>query len=398
MGQTLQVKLERNLTLSMLYQGAFFLLFMQPIVIFYYQTKGITVAEFFYLQPIFSVALVFFALFCGHLSDTWGRCKCLTLSAVAQIMANGGAYFAESVWELIPSSLLFALSVALFKSAQDAMLFDTLVSLDRANEHKKLLGRNQSFGHYCLGVSSAVAGVVYSFNIQGPLVLSVCSGFLCLCLGVLLTDPPRHKEIGKKNPLTEMASVVKYIAKGHHELKWIILFSSVVSVACLKGFWTIQPLALELGASVILVGFISAFCRFISGFSAQMTHKFEDKIKLDTLFKAVIVLGVCSFVFASFSESLKLFAFAPLLLIFISSGVSGVVNGDLVQNRVSSNIRGKVLSVEMIVQRMLFSILTPIFGYFVGAISLQFAMISIAIYLGVLGVLCYVMLKKTGTL
>lgn len=392
-----QSKLEKNLLLTPFIQGIYYLLFMQPIIIFYYQSKGITIAEFFYLQPVFSISIIFFGLFCGHLSDVWGRKKSLILSSIMQITAVILVIFADNIWQMVPATFCFALSFSLFKSTLDAMLFDTLSCLNREQEHKKILGKSVSTGQYFLAISAILSGFMFTLHVEAPAFASIVSGSIFLTLTLFLTEPPRHQEVQKTNPLKDIAQVMAYILKGHHELKWLILFMAVISVSCLKGFWTIQPLAMELGVSVILVGVISSFYRFVAGLSSQMAHKIEHKVKLATLYKLVLACSALSFFCASFSDTLKIFAFVPLLLIFMADGFHRVIATDLIQQRTTAKIRGKVLAVEMIVQRFFFSVITPIFGYIVGAISLQWAMIFIASYTVVLGGTSYIMLKKART-
>lgn len=392
-----QTALEQNIKSLTFLQAGYFALFMQPILIFYYQTKGLSIADFFYLQPIFSITMLLSVAPLGYMGDQIGRKKMLILATVLQFLGAINVLMAENIWHLIPAGIIFGISTAALVGSNDALLYDTLIALKREKEHKKHLGKIKAFGQYSLAIAAIASGFLFEWDEDAPAYASCTVSFITIIFALMLTEPKRKKKKKKDSPLKEITKVVKYTLHGHSELKWIILFTTVISVASIKGFWLLQPLFQSIGMPVILIGIISACFRMLTGISSQLTHRIEKYIQVKQLMAVLIVLVIINYTVGSV-ESLGWWIAIPLSLVFISEGISRVINHDLIQQRVSSDIRGTVVSVESMIQRLQFAIITPLFGYAVDAVTLQFAMICMAIFVMIGAGLAYTMLTEKKTI
>ena len=384
--------LERNIWLLPWFTFSGMLMFAQSIVILYFQSKGLTVADFFLMQPLFSILVILLQVPASYLSDRKKRYLLIRCGTVFSLLGTLIVWQGQTFWQLIWYQLMFSMAFSLTSSSKGALLFESLQALGRENEHKKHLGRMRAYGAYGAGVAGVTGGFFYQYHPDIPAILASIACVVTISLSLFLKDAPRKKRKTTVHPLTDIARVVKYTLHGHPNLKWIIFYAAILTTAMLKGFWVIQPQLSDVGTSAFIIGCAGAAYRFLNGLSGQLTHRLEKWISPQSLTLVATLFAGANYLIGSLEFTMWLL---PILwLAAIGHGITQIITHDMIQARVASDIRATVISVESMLNRFMFALTTPLFALAINAVNFQFAMICMGSVILVGAFVCYVMMIK----
>ncbi|MBU2098530.1 MAG: MFS transporter, partial [Gammaproteobacteria bacterium] len=97
----MESKLRRNI--KVIYALAFFHTFMLivPVLVPFFQSKGLTLAEVFYLQAVYAAAIVLLEAPSGYFADVMGRRLALIIGSAAHGLGYLWLNFADDFFGLI---------------------------------------------------------------------------------------------------------------------------------------------------------------------------------------------------------------------------------------------------------------------------------------------------------
>ncbi|MFT7433177.1 MAG: MFS family permease [Alphaproteobacteria bacterium] len=380
-------------------------LYVQPVLILYYGTKGLTLSDFFLIQPIFSLTTFFLQVPCGYLSDKWKRVNVMRLGIVFTVMGTYWMFFAEGIFQLAFVPFFFACGFSLSSSSYGAIVYDSLLSLKRADEFPKVIGQLNAIGRYALAFSALFSGLFYSYYIHLPVFVQMVSMFFYTYFTWQVMEPQRKKQAVGYNHMHMIAQTIKYVLYKHVDLKWVILILCVIAVANTKAYWVIQPLVSDIEnftmnlyfvkfeiQSTYLLGLAAAITFTLSGVAAQLTHKIEHVICAKKLLLFAAICSFTSYAFAGLSSGLLMPIF--LLGAFVAFGVAQVVTQTMINERVTSDIRATTLAITSSTNGLIFSIVTPVFAWGINAVSINFAMLCMGIYIAIATLTAWFFIKK----
>ena len=97
----MQKKLQRNI--KIIYRLAFFYNFIVnvPVIAPFFMAKELSLADIFYLQTVFAVAIVVLEAPSGYLADVFGRKTALAIGSIIHELAYFYLTFADDLTSLI---------------------------------------------------------------------------------------------------------------------------------------------------------------------------------------------------------------------------------------------------------------------------------------------------------
>jgi len=154
-----------------------------PIVILLYQSKGITVGDFFMIQGIFRIAGFLFEIPSGYLSDTFSRKKILLLGGTVWFLAIAGLFWAYGFWQIAMCEMGLGLSSALFSGTKEAYAYDLLKRMNREKDFLKENGSITTFSQSALFIAVLLGGALYPIIGDWIVAIEAAVAFLgVLCL------------------------------------------------------------------------------------------------------------------------------------------------------------------------------------------------------------------------
>ncbi len=188
----------------------------------------------------------------------------------------------------------------------------------------------------------------------------------------MLIEPIRHKKLVKMK-FVDVLNIVKYALHDNYELKWNIIFSSVIGASTLTMAWFVQPYFELILLPVSLFGVLWTILNLTVGFSAMIAHKIEMKLKQIKIMIGITIL--IPFGYIILSRINALWGIGILFIFYIVRGIATPILKDYINQLCNSDIRATVLSVRNFVIRIFFAIIGPIVGWYTDHFSLQAALL-----------------------
>ncbi len=346
-------------------------LFLSPILILFFNDKGVSAGDFFLIQGLFYFAIVALEIPSGYIADLFSR---KSVSLFGLLSAGIGYSFwivGDGFWWLLFGQMFLAVSAAVLSGTTEAYLYDLLKRDNRQNEFHKLMANFHAFSNAGLLISALSGGFIYYFmggNV--PLYFTVASMVVAMIVLAFMPDVPEAKRQQQQgiSKLQDILNISKK-ALSNNEIKWLILFAGFFSALSMILMWGLQSVMIAKEIPVYLFSVIygiNGFVRMILSFGAG---KLFEKIKLSgVLFVLMVVTGI-----GCLGASLSDYAFGHLVyvclfLMMLGSGsivLAKVVTSTLVNHRIASDERATVLSVKSMVSRVMIGLgmvlLKPLF-------------------------------------
>ncbi len=384
--------LEANIWKMYLLKTLRWFLLLIPILVLFFQENGLTMKEIMLLQSAFSVGLFVFEIPSGYFADVIGRRHSLIIGSVISSMAFGWYCFADSFWGFLGVEMLLGLGSSFISGTDSAIIYDTLIQLDREQDYAQIEGRMLSISSMSEGVASIVGGLLAMISLRTPLYYEAALMLLTIPLSLSFIEPERRKFEAKQGNLYGIFQIVRFALHEDIEVKWLIIYSSLTGASTLTMVWFIQPYFTQVDLPLGLFGVVWATLQFSVSFFALYAHRLEKKLGRRTSLVSLIFLSVLGYALvATFSS---LWAIGFLVIFYFIRGFSNPIFRTYINRLVTSDRRATVLSVKSLVGRSIFAVIGPFIGWTMDLYSLSTALfIAGGIYL-VFGILCVVVLHK----
>ena len=385
-----------NLWKLLAMQACRWFLLLMPVLNLFYAENGLSLQDVFVVQAFFSICVILFEVPSGYFSDRLGRRRSLLIGSIAGAVGFGVYAFATALPHFFLAQFLIAIGASFLSGTDTAMLYDTLLQLGREGEFQKVAGRYGSIGNFSEGTAALVGGSLALISLRTPLYGQAVLMFCIIPLAWSLVEPQRTRLQASESSFRSVLRIVRYALHGHAEVKWLILYSSLVGTSTLTIVWFVQPYLVAADLPLVWFGVAWAVLQFSVGFFALIAYRIEAMIGRSSALVSLILLA--SGGYFALSQVQALWAAPLLLLLYFVRGINGPVLGDYINRCVSSDIRATVLSVKALVGRMRFVALGPTAGWISDAYGLGHAFAFCgAVFFG-FGLLFLLFLWRNGVL
>ncbi len=372
-----------------------FMLFM-PIVVLFYEDNGLAMRHVFLLQSIYSVSIVILEIPSGYFADALGRKSTLVIGTIMGFLGFLTYSFSYGFVGFLVAEIILGIGQSLISGADSAMLYDTLQETGKKEQYIKFEGRMVSMGNFAEAIAGVLGGLLAGLSLRYPYYAQTLVSFIGIPAAIILIEPKKHREVIKLK-FNDILKIVKYALYDHKELKWNIIFSSVIGAATLTMAWFVQPYFEMIALPVTLFGIFWTMLNLTVGVSAIFAHKIEYKLKQPKTLLWITILIPAGYI--AISRIQALWGIGVLFIFYFVRGVATPILKDYINKLCDSNIRATVLSVRNFVIRIFFAIIGPLVGWHTDTFSLQAALLlSGIIFLMLAGLTLIIYLKNRAML
>lgn len=368
-----------------------FMLIM-PIVVLFFQSIGLDMQEILILQAVFSVCIVLFEVPSGYFADRVGRKTSIILGIVFGFGGLLTYCFSYGFWGVLLGEIILAIGASFISGSDSAMIYDTLLALDKSNDYTRIEGRYSSLGNFSEGVAAILGGVLATVFLRLPLYIYTGVMFLALPFAISLTEPPRHTAHKSISSIKHILQIVKFALIEHTEIKWLILYSALIGASTLTMVWFIQPYFKLVGLPLEWFGVAWAILQFSVGIFAWFAASLEKFLGRKKSLISLIFLNCIAFVLIGVFQ--QLWAISFIFIFYFVRGFSTPVIKDYINKLTTSDKRATVLSVKNMVGRLMFAVVGPFIGWANDMYSLRIAMLLSAGIFFVFGLFFIIMMAK----
>ena len=395
-GCTRAAGLEANLWKLYAIQACRWFLLLMPVLVLFYQENGLSLQEVFYIQAFYSVCIILFEVPSGYFADRLGRKRSLVIGTILGAAGFWVYAFSLALSHFLLAQFLIALGASFISGSDSALLYDTLIYLERRHEYQKAAGRLSSTANFSEGIAALLGGALALISLRTPLYGQAVLALAAIPLAGSLVEPPRKTAETPGNSFRAVIHIVRYALHGHAEIKWLILYSSLVGTSTFTIVWLVQPYLTAIELPLAWFGVAWAVLQFSVGFFAVNAYRIEAFLGRRRSLVSLILLSSVGYVMLSQFQALWAVVF--LFVFYLVRGINGPVMNDYINRCVDSDIRATVLSVKSLVGRLMFTLLGPAVGWVSDTYSLSAAFLICGVVFFVFGVVFLLFLHKNEVL
>lgn len=350
------------------------MVFFGPFIILFYQSRGLSLTEGMLLQSIYAIGVVILEVPTGVIADIYGKRKSLIVGALAFVIALICYYFSHSFWQFALSELIAALGMSFISGADSAFIHETLKSLGREGEYKKIEGRARGLMQAGNAVGEVLSGFVASISLAFTFLASAAGVFIAFLVSVTFSKPPvklaREEQVDYKKVITESYRVIKT----NRKILWLTLFFALFNGMIWPTNFISQPYLQDVGVPILYFGFIFAAMSAISAVVSSYTHTYDQLAgKYRFLIPTVVTAGAL-FLLGAIP---RVYIFPVWIVFNLFAMLTYTLVSDTVLSIVSSSQASTVLSFQNLARRGIYAVCGPVIGFLIDRMGLH---ITLEIY------------------
>ena len=230
------MEMKRNITLFYVVRALFLPFFWLPILYFYLtQIKGFSIPQTTFLLSLQELLLIFLEVPTGVIADKISRKFSISLGYAITSIPFALFPFFSNFYIFILLFGIKAVGKALVSGADSAILYDSLVELNKTAEYKKITTRA---GAWTMGIASTamfLGGVMgerglYNLTLWLPLPLQLIGA----AAAIYMIEPEvsrRAQAIQSENYLTHIAGAAKSVIRSRQVLVPALVFAVIEGTA-----------------------------------------------------------------------------------------------------------------------------------------------------------------------
>jgi MFS family permease len=352
--------LERNVakTLGL----AFFQVFLviMPIVVPFFQSKGLSMQEIFTLQALFAAVVLISEVPSGYAADVFGRKVTLIAGAVLAGVGHTILVFADGFLGLALFEIALAVASSLISGADLALLYDTEAAVGRKDKQRELVGRLYSVQTISEALAAVVCSLLMLASMETVVYVQALVGWIPLLLAVRLVEPP-SKRLEKAGTLHHMAHICRHLMKHSAVLRLTFLALCIWSLTTFYAVWLIQQLWQEQSIDLKWFGYLWAVLTTLSALAGRWAHVVEARLGTSAVLVLMGLLPALGYLGLDLLGPVG--AFVASATFFVARGVGIVILREAFNRRVPSEYRGTANSLASFGFRGAFVITGPWVGY-----------------------------------
>ena len=361
--------MHKNIPKLYIIQAFRWFLLLMPVFVLFYEENGLDLQDVFIVQAFYSVCVILFEVPSGYFADRLGRKRSILIGACFAAAGFTTYAFSYSLGEFLFVQFLLAIGASFVSGSDTALLYDTLIQLERSREYQRIAGRLASISNFSEGIAGILGGFLAIISLRTPLYVQACLALLVIPIIATLKEPDRQTGNHSDNSFRAIGRIVHYALHGHAEVKWLILYSSLIGTSTLTIVWFVQPYLQAVDLPLAWFGISWAVLQFSIGIFAINAYRIETFLgRRISLISLILLASLGYFLLSQFQA---MWALPFLFIFYLVRGINGPVLNDYINRVVSSDIRATVMSVKSLVGRLMFTILGPIVGWVSDTYSLS---------------------------
>jgi MFS family permease len=337
-----------------------------PTVVLFLLDSGFTLTQYALVDTVWYVATLVFEVPTGVITDRYGKKASMLISSFALSLSLLTLVLGSSFFTVLIAYILWGFASSFESGTYDALIYDSLLQLDREQEYRIVMGRVKTLTILAGGVGSIAAGWLGSVRLDLPLLLTAGVALL-LCSFALLFTEPKAPEDRASSGLLHVRDSVAYVHKNRMAAV-LIAYSAIVGTVVWGLYIFYQPLFRSLGISVAGTGIIYMLFRLSGATGAYLCDPLFRIVGRASLYLVPICLVACVFGMGFLVSPWVLVLIMP---IFFLEGFSYPVINDLLNKNLPPGKRATIISIGSVLACLMGVAAYPALGLIADLFSLQ---------------------------
>ncbi|HPT21365.1 MAG TPA: MFS transporter [Bacteroidales bacterium] len=341
---------------------------VMPVIFPFYTENHLSITEIMALKSVYSMVIVALELPSGYFADVLGRKKTLVIGSVLAAAGFIIYSFTHCYVGFLLAEMALGAGQSFISGADSAMLYDTLASGNRQDEYTRYEGINASIGNFSEAFAGLTGGALAVISLRFPFYIQAIIASTAIPAALTLTEPAIYSKETRTRRFRDIVTVLKRIVLHEKDLRFNLLFSSIIGAATLLMAWFVQPLFEKMLLPLAFYGIVWTALNLFTGGSSILADTIEKKLGESATLKVIAVFIPALMVI---SGLIPVVTIIPLLVIFyLLRGIATPVLKDYINKQTGSDVRATVMSLRDLVIRVFFSLFAPLAGWLTDNYSL----------------------------
>jgi MFS family permease len=347
--------------ISKLYAFTFFQMFLViiPVIVPYFQARGLNLQQIFTLQGIFGGVLIILDAPAGYIADVIGRKKTMLIGSAISAVGFQVLCFGQTFNHFVLYEVIIGVGLSLQSGCDVAILYNTLEKLRLHGSGAGYLGRRLTYSTIGEGIASLLGGFLAGLSLDYPAYAMAAVSWIPLFVAASIFEP-EGQTLSRNSHIENLRAIGKAVFLKSRILTYALMAFVFYGFATFVAVWSLQPYWQSRGLSIHLFGYLWAINNFIVAFIARYAYRVERKIGSVPVVIAVALLPVIGFFGMGLTPGLLGLLFT--LSFPVCRAGNQVIFQDAINKRVPAEMRATANSVASLGMRALFLFFGPLVG------------------------------------
>ncbi|SEC24625.1 MFS transporter [Paenibacillus sp. GP183] len=331
----------------------------------YWEERGMTIQMVVYTEIIFAITIVLLEIPTGIIADKWGRKQMMILSALMGCCEFVILLLATEFWHFALVVFLAAIGRSASSGAENALLYDSLLSAGKEHSFEKYLGRLNALDIFSIIIAALCGSFLagrYGYELNYW--ISLVSMLVALILTLTLVEPAVNSDSEQDQPIPiriYVAASLRYF-KNNPGVRLVVLSGMVTGAAIsfIDEFW--QTYLERLGIPVIYFGMFSAAIYLLRLPGNLLAYLLKSRFSYKSLLFGAIAVFAAGFLYVSVMKDYS--SLAAICLIGLFAGMIEPLAAGYLHHRMDSSMRATIGSFQSLGEHAAVSVIGIGFGYF----------------------------------
>ena len=378
----MQRTLQTNIYCLYLIKLSKWFMLIMPIVALYYHDNGLTAADIYILQAVYSVSVAVLEIPSGYMADIIGRRKSLIAGAFLGTLGFLIYSISDGFSGFLIAEIILGLGGSFISGSDSAMLYDSLAGMRKQRQYLQLEGRITSLGNFAETIAAIGGGLIAAMlSYRSVYMVQTLVAAMAIPAALLLVEPAREKL--KSTPgLRHILEVCHESLLVNKKLSSTLLLSSLIGTCTLCMAWTAQVYFVHKGLTEVHITPLWVGLNLIVALVSAYASAVIVKMGRSAAIFSIILFIPASYILLGILPLIP--AIGMLIVFYGIRGYATPLLKDMANFYCHSATRATVLSIRNMIIRFGFAVLGPCIGALVAGFSLEYALIISGSILSVL--------------
>ena len=369
-------------------------LIVMPVIIPYWQSKGLSLQEVYQLQAVFGAVIVTLDLPAGYLSDLLSRKACLIAVGVLYGAASVLLGIGQTFWDFVAFEIVMALALCFYSGCDVAMIYDSLAAAGE-NSHPPgyYLGRRVFAAQMGESVASLAGGMLAASALFLPAKINMITSWVPLIVAFTLKEPPRQK-LSSRHHAENWREVFRFLRGSSSLLRSLMAMALLYGFASYLAVWIYQPYWKEVHIPLSWFGYLWMISNLLVAVIARFATRGENRWGFQRI--KWIILFAPAVGYALMGSLMNVWGAAMLALFSLSRGLNQVITISHINHHIPPAFRATLNSLVSMGVRAIFFIVGPWLGGWLDRKAFMSVCLGLALFYGVLALYLGLRLRREG--
>lgn len=329
-----------------------------PVVIVFFSDNHMSLTQIGMILAAYPIMHLLFDIPSSIWADKYSRKSILILGSIGCMLQNVIYYFSGSFELFFIASCCNGIGVALWGGTFNALVYDTLLSLNKEKEYEKIQLKIMKSFFVGKFLAAILGAYIYIINPRAVFLLSAITSMIHVAFVCSLKEPTREKSISKS--YNQIKEGLGFLLNKKTIWNTVLIFA-VMSATCDVLAEYSQPVLQVSKIPVAYFGIIYLFASLFQYLGASIYPYIKSKIDWKNVMTVYLLINViCSLCFGVHPAALVVFA---ILLRSLAFGSQSTYISSIVHQIVPSSHRATTMSINNMIYMLFFLISLNIVGF-----------------------------------